>query len=422
MSENKFRHALVIGAGLAGAATSAALVRRGWRVTLLDAAAGPALAASSLPVGMLSPHVTRAPTPLSRLSLLGVADMRVELQRLLPEGQGWQACEVDNLGHDPGRWPAALVRPAALVEAWLAEARASGRLSTHWNAQVAQLVRQPMEPAGASLLDSAGEHTSIRSQVGWLALDAQGQVLAQAPHVVVAGAWGSLALLGNSPLGLDMQALPLRPVKGQMSLGAQPGPALAPRPQRNNGVFVPLYEDSGLPPAWPARIWSMGSTYRRGESSTGLNETDHAQNLQSLQALHPAAAAHMQNTTNSGELLGWAQVRCASLDRLPLMGAVPNVPALQSWMAQASHHRSRLPMADSPRLPGLFMLSALGSRGLTLAHWCAQQLAGQMDNAPPLHAVEPDLLAALDPARFAWRQARKSGGSSGSGSGSKPAD
>ena len=55
------RHALVIGAGLAGAATCAALARRGWRITLTDAASGPAQAASGLPVGMLSPHVTRAP-------------------------------------------------------------------------------------------------------------------------------------------------------------------------------------------------------------------------------------------------------------------------------------------------------------------------------------------------------------------------
>ncbi|MCU0927326.1 MAG: FAD-dependent oxidoreductase, partial [Hydrogenophaga sp.] len=59
------RHALVIGAGLAGAAVCFALARRGWRLTLMDAASGPAQGASALPVGMLSPHVTRAPTPLS---------------------------------------------------------------------------------------------------------------------------------------------------------------------------------------------------------------------------------------------------------------------------------------------------------------------------------------------------------------------
>ena len=126
------RHALVIGAGLAGSAICVALARLGWRVSLADTASGPAQAASSLPVGMLSPHVTRAPTPLSRLSALGVADTRRELARLIAPGHGWQACEVDNLEHDPGRWPAALVRPAALVQAWLKEAQSLTQLETQW--------------------------------------------------------------------------------------------------------------------------------------------------------------------------------------------------------------------------------------------------------------------------------------------------
>lgn len=67
------RHACVVGAGLAGAAVAAMLVRRGWRVALLDAAARAGDGASALPVGMLSPHVTRSPTPMSRLTALGVA-------------------------------------------------------------------------------------------------------------------------------------------------------------------------------------------------------------------------------------------------------------------------------------------------------------------------------------------------------------
>ena len=321
--------------------------------------------------------------------------MRAELERLLPQGQGWQACEVDNLGHDPGRWPAALVRPGAVVQAWLDEAAPSGRLFTRWNASVARLLHLNADRHDQSAL--------------WQAQDAQGQVLAQASCVVVAGAMGSLPLLVDEPPGgLKPQALPLRPVRGQMSLGEQEGPALAERPQRNNGVFVPLYEDSGLPPAWPRRIWAMGSTYSRGDNSTQLSDTDHQQNLHSLQSLNPAAAVLMQAQTEQNQLLGWAQVRCASLDRLPLVGALPDLAALQRSMAQAGSRRSRLTLAGSPRVSGLFMLSALGSRGLTLAHWCAEQLAAQMNGETPA-AQHTDLLQALDPARFAWRQARKQG-------------
>jgi tRNA 5-methylaminomethyl-2-thiouridine biosynthesis bifunctional protein len=388
------RHALVIGAGLAGAAVCAALARRGWRITLIDAASGPAQAASALPVGMLSPHVTKAPTALSRLSALGVTSTRAELERLLVPGNGWQACEVDNLGHDVGRWPAAMVRPGALVQAWLNEAQQSTRLTTLWNASVARL--RPCETSSAT----------NQPNTCWQALDTDGQVLAQAPTVVVAAAWGSLHLLQSSVLSLDASALPLRPVKGQMSLGAQTGPVLAPRPQRDNGVFVPLYEDAGLAPAWPSRVWAMGSTYLRGDASTSLSQADHERNAQSLQAMCPTAAQHLRAAAANGTLLGWAQVRCASLDRLPLVGAVPHVAALHHSMETAGARRGRLTLAHTPRWPGLFMLGALGSRGLTLAHWCAQLLAAQLDGNV-LDGVAPDLVQALDPARFAWRQARK---------------
>jgi tRNA 5-methylaminomethyl-2-thiouridine biosynthesis bifunctional protein len=105
--------ACVIGAGLAGAGVANALVRRGWRVSLLGAAPRLADGASGLPVGMLSPHVTRSPTPMSRLTALGVACTRQALERLVPVGAGWTPVEVDNRGHDPGRHPAALGRRGA---------------------------------------------------------------------------------------------------------------------------------------------------------------------------------------------------------------------------------------------------------------------------------------------------------------------
>lgn len=380
------RHALVLGAGLAGAASCAALTRRGWRVELIERGHQPAGGASGLPVGMLSPHVTRAPTPLSRLCSLGVADARSQLERRVPQGHGWQATEVDNLGHDPGRWPAAVVRPSALVQAWLDEARASGGLIARFDAAVARLVR---------------EHGQ------WVAMDAAGARLGAAPSVVVATAYGALPLL-ESVLGPGSGALPLRPVKGQLTLAALQTPALAPRPMRNNGVFVPAYEDAGLAPDWPSRVWAMGSTYERGRDDTTVDAAAHERNAASLEEMHPPAAAALRHCAREGRLLGWSQVRCASQDRLPMVGAAPDLPALHDLFNAADARRGRIALAQTPRLPGLFMLTALGSRGLTLAHWCAEWLAGRMSGEPsPLAEQDLDLEKALDPARFAWKAARR---------------
>lgn len=337
---------------------------------------------------MLSPHVTRAPTPLSRLCDVGVADAREQLERLVPQGRGWQATEVDNLGHDPGRWPAALVRPSALVDAWLSEAQATGWLDARWATAVARLAR---------------------ADGRWHALDSAGQVVGEAPAVVVASAYGALGLLDRLH-DLNFASLPLHPVQGQLTFAALDGEPLAPRPIRNNGVYVPAYDDTGLAPEWPARIWAMGSTYERGSTDTTVRWAAHERNAASLEEMHPQAAGHLRDCVGRGTLLGWAQVRCASQDRLPLVGAVPDLPALRAQMQAAGQRRGRIPLSDAPRLPGLFLLTALGSRGLTLAHWCASWLAAQMSGqAPPLSDHDRDLERSLDPARFAWKRARRQG-------------
>ncbi|HEX5390949.1 MAG TPA: FAD-dependent oxidoreductase [Burkholderiaceae bacterium] len=370
--------ALVVGAGLAGAALVRSLCQAGAQVTWLDAAAGPAAAASALPVGMLSPHVTAQPTPLSRLTTLGMAHTRAELQRLLPPGRGWWPTEVDNRGHDAGRHPACLVRPGALVQAWHDEGVACGHLRTLWNTPATALQRKGDD---------------------WQVLGPDSHTIAQVQLVFIAAAFGSLPLLAN-PLGLSDADLPLRPVKGQLSFGPLSGPADAARPQRQDGVYVPCYEEEGALP-----LWAMGSTYDRGLDNTDVTEAAHARNLTSLAALHPPAAQRMREQAANGELRGWAGVRCASLDRLPLAGTLPDVAAIEALLGRPPFHRRKPRLDELPRVAGLFTLCALGSRGLTLASLCAERLVAQALGRPG--DLEADLWATLDPARFLWRRMKR---------------
>ncbi|HEX5737839.1 MAG TPA: FAD-dependent oxidoreductase, partial [Hydrogenophaga sp.] len=289
-----------------------------------------------------------------------------------------------------------LVRPAALVHAWLDEATRLGHLTAHWNQTVAHLRRIHS--------DTDAQDRAATGSRFWQAVAADGSTLAEAPVVVVCAAFGSLPLLTGSGVELPMSVLPLRPVKGQMSLAELTGEPLADRPQRDNGVFVPRYEDAGLAPAWPKPIWAMGSTYVRGDTSTDITAGGHERNAQSLEAMNPQAAERLRDAAGAQKLKGWAGVRCASLDRLPLVGALPDNNAL---LQLKNSRRRYLPsLADTPRQPGLYMLSAMGSRGITLAHWCARLLTSQIQGES--FDAELDLIAAIDPARFAWRQARRS--------------
>lgn len=376
----------MIGGGLAGAAVSFALGRLGLPVTLIDAGQGPASGASGLPVGMLSPHTTAQPTPLSRLCERGVEKTLAHLHALLPAGQGWQRCEVDNHRHDAGRCPATMVRPAALVQAWLRQTEAQGRLQTHWGTRLERLV-----------FNSEGNGDGHGR---WCAIDSEGRTTAQADAVVVCSAHGSAQLLATwAPHAAT--TLPLRPVKGQLSFGPQMGAPLAERPQRLNGVFIPRYTEHNPTGAEPTSIWAMGSTFERGLDDTRVTEDGHRHNLEHLAEISATAAAALQSPPARQHLQGWAGVRCATLDRLPMVGALPHLSTDPcSWKGR------RPPLQSMPRWPGLYSLSGLGSRGLALAALCAEALAHQITTGqdPAADLMPPDLWAALDPARFLWRR------------------
>ena len=59
-----------------------------------------------------------------------------------------------------------------------------------------------------------------------------------------------------------------------------------------------------------------------------------------------------------------------------------------------------------PRVPGLFVASGFGSRGLTWAPLAGRLIASWIADAP--YPLPADLVDALDPARFAARAVRAS--------------
>ena len=361
---------------------------------------------------MLSEHVTAQETVLSRLSRSGMPLHLRELQQWVPEGKGWQASEVTNLrnqaehdGSDDAEptgledtvlssnahatlpvqgksTPAVIVRPAALVNAWLAQAHATGLLTTRYSSHVAAVI-----PAIAS---GAGPETE------WLVLNQTGHTLATGSTVVVAAAYGSAELLEPHGMPTDASGV-LRPVKGQLSYGHLNSEPLAPHPVRDHGVYVPCFSDPMHPDATATScsFWAMGSTYERGQNNTQVTTQAHDRNAASLATMLPVARDVLVGQQNSGTLLGWAQVRCASTDRLPLVGPMPAPLPVSPSMK----------LADVSRQPGLWALCAMGSRGLTLAMLGAELLVAKLEGEPL--PIEKELADALDPARFVLKHARK---------------
>lgn len=361
---------IVVGAGLAGAAVAASLACRGWQVQVLDAASQPASGASSLPAGLLVPQVSPDDNLLSRLTRAGIRLTLQQAHALLREGEDFYADGVLEapraLWHGKAGW----VRPAALVQAWLAQPGIT------WRGQM-RVARIGTDTCidGAGAADAAG---AGQAEPGgcWHAFDAAGATMATADLVVLAAAHGCGALLAGSGAGLA-PPLGLQPVRGQVSWAWQDGGEDLPaHPVNGNGHFLAGVPLDGRP------AWLCGATFERGETDLTPTPAGHQANLQRLHELLPAVATQLAPLFATGAVQAWTGVRCASHDRRPLVGALR---------------------------PGLWLSTAMGSRGLSFAVLCAELLAARLHDEPlPLPRK---LAAALDVQRQ-W------GGSGSGGSGS----
>jgi tRNA 5-methylaminomethyl-2-thiouridine biosynthesis bifunctional protein len=228
---------------------------------------------------------------------------------------------------------AAWIEPAALVRSWL---RTPG-VRFCGGRQVARVVRQ-------------GE--------GWRLENAAGEAMAQAALVVVAAAHESAALLENR--------VQLHPVRGQVTWAphADDAALLPPFPVNGNGHFLPRV------PLVDRDAWITGSTYGRGDADESLRREDDAANLERVRQVLPRAAQAVEGALQRRETRSWSGVRCASRDRRPLAGELE---------------------------PGLWVSTAMGSRGLTFAALCGELIAARLHGEPlPLEAR---LAQALDAKR-----------------------
>ncbi len=424
---------VVVGGGLAGAAVAASLARRGWQVQVLDAVPQPASGASGLPAGVLAPHVSPDDGVLSRLSRSGVRATLAVARTRLQAGVDWQPTGVlehrvdgtpglpspgcgtpvdgatddaDTAAARPESTPASAtqraqaglptaqatgapacwhaqggwVQPPKLVQALLthphitwcggtavgrlarAGAEANGSAHSSANSSTNQSAHASAgASASASACASASEPHPASASPVWQLFDTEGALLAEAELVVLAAGWASRPWLGP-------QAPLLSAVRGQVSLGAMAGrtDALPPFPVNGHGSLI-----AGVP-LDDGPTWITGATYERDAPDPLLRDADHTDNLARLRSLLPSAAEVLAPDFASGQVRGWAGVRCATPDRLPLVG----------------------PTA----LPGVWVSTGMGSRGLSLAVLCGEVLAARLHQEPlPLEAA---LARRLDTARF----------------------
>jgi tRNA 5-methylaminomethyl-2-thiouridine biosynthesis bifunctional protein len=252
----------------------------------------------------------------------------------------------------------------------------------HAASYCAELLRR----AGAAIEWRACSAVGRLARVGhaWVAYDRQEREIARAPVAIIAAGLELGTLAGISD---DSQLLPLQRMRGQLT-GVPVAACHAPR--------TVVSGDGYCLPAVRGMLWT-GATYGPGDSDSSPREQDHAQNLARLSRMLP------DNTfaampAGLGAHVGF---RAVAPDRLPLVGALPDIAAI----ASSGTKRPSPALTELPRLPGLYASGAMASRGLTWAALSGEVLAALIEGeAPP---VEADLLDAIDPARFVERRLRR---------------
>lgn len=395
---------LIIGGGIASAMTALSLVERGRTVTLLCADDEPAAGASGNRQGALYPLLNGEHDALSRFYALAFGYARNRLLALAARHPiAFDLCGVVQLGYDDksaaklakmaqGPFPPELMHPltateveqqsglpcghggvgyplggwlcpADLTRAALAEARQSGLLRVEYGAEITAIHELPE---------------------GWRVEGSDGRRW-QSPNLVVAAGHRLSALL-------PFAELPLYPVRGQVSH--------VPTTASLSQLRTVLCYDGYLTPAHHG-AHCIGASYGRNRSDTGYSAEEQAQNRARLQACLPDQT--WPNEVEVGGDEARVGVRCASRDHLPVAGPVARLADLTDHYAGLQHRREDA--APLPLHSGLFVLGALGSRGLCSAPLCGELIASEICGDPlPLAA---DLLEALHPARYWVRKLLK---------------
>ncbi len=236
--------------------------------------------------------------------------------------------------------------------------------------QPAALARAFLQRAGPATAFRGGLRVkALRRDHGrWQLLDTSGRVIAQSETVVLANAFDALRLLGATHW-------PVQSVRGQISLGPASWLQLPRVPIAGAGYLLPEVDGQAV----------FGASTQPGDDDTGLLEADHCFNLGRLARLSPQPLPAPQALQGR---VGW---RCVANDRLPLIGAAPD--------EAAAAYGDRLDAM--PRRHGLYLFSALGSRGIAWSELGAQVLAACITGAPM--PLEGALVDALDPGRFRRR-------------------
>ena len=279
-------HVLIIGAGIAGAATAHECATRGARVTVLEAHA-PAQAASGNQQGLLYAKISPHATAQTELLLAGYGYTRRLLQHLFPQQQNWSASGVLHLNHNESETQRNaqlaqnphyqhLYRPVSSAQASQIAGIPIAQSGLYWQqgawlnppALIHALLRHP----NITLHRHTPAHSIHHSGEQWHVHTPNG--IFSGSHIVFCTGADN----AHTPI---IQHYPFQIIRGQTSI--------APATQGSLKLKTALSAASYISPAWQGEH-CYGATFAPNNPSRLWQHADEAANRQALAQLSPYLA------------------------------------------------------------------------------------------------------------------------------------
>lgn len=362
------RKVVVIGAGLAGTACAHRLAARGWEVQVLERHPAAATEGSGNPLGFVAPMVNIADALNARLSRsafdyaqrhysgldrsAGSVALARGVLRILRDAR--EADRFERMLSERA-FPTELARfvdleAAADIAGW-PTAKPGLWFANGVSVDPGRVCLEQLRQAGIKACFNCKVAGLRATHSGWEVLDNRGQVISQAPSVIIASAIDSLAF---APL------LRLESARGQITyLPSAPG----------RGIKVPVTGDGHAAHLPDGRLL-IGATFQPLDPQPGIRLSDHAANIARIEAMLPGLCFG----ADAAQADGRVGFRTVTPDRLPMFGGIRT------------------------QSPGLFVATGLGARGLLWAPLGAELLASQISGEP--WPMEREFAEALAPDRF----------------------
>jgi tRNA 5-methylaminomethyl-2-thiouridine biosynthesis bifunctional protein len=334
MSHPQPKKVSIVGAGLAGAACANAFASVGYSVIVYEQAAHTAAGASGVPIGLFAPSISADDAPHSRLLRRGVHVLLQELHRLtdaglLEDGVDWAMTGVlERCIRSDKKLPSAWLDPVDPVKF---QSRSAGKIES---IRLAREVPQIFHGAAGwvnprRLIDAWLAHSNIRLQT---------LQRVEHPHSLQADLVVIAAGHQTSEVWPTCKTL-LQSIRGQIEWGKGVMPTQLQHPINGLGHFIQT-----------PSLWLAGSTFQRDEIDVQARMKDVAKNFEKLATLMPELTDLMLERLRA-QSQSWVGVRAAQKNRQPLVQKI-----------ESSEHRN------------LWVCAGLGSRGLSLAALCAQDV------------------------------------------------